>query len=136
MINKTNPALFQAFERSRKNNIPNRITFYDERNHPCLTIGNTTYKNGVSKRLAEYEDTGLSPEDVVKMQKDMKQLWSLFITLVAAIISILVSFGFALAVAMISGERDYGLITFAFIMAGMTVCFGYGLKWYNNKNQK
>lgn len=41
-----------------------RLTFWDDFNEPCFRIGDTTYRNEISRRLAAYEDTGYSPEEV------------------------------------------------------------------------
>ena len=51
-----------------------RITFNDDFNEPCYRVGDTVYKNDVSRRLAAYEDTGLEPEEIVQLIDKRKGL--------------------------------------------------------------
>lgn len=46
-----------------------RLTFYDTRNKPCYKIGNSEHTNAVAERLAAYEDTGLTPEEIIKLKE-------------------------------------------------------------------
>ena len=42
-----------------------RLTFLDSFKEPCYRLDNTVYKNEISQRLAAYEDTGMTPEEII-----------------------------------------------------------------------
>ena len=109
-----------------------RITFYNERNKPYYKVGNIEYTNKVAKRLADYEDTGLTPEKVVEMKKTVKEL----IMLVVGLISSIISIGVAIIVTKLSGEIFFGALVSAFIMTITTYITGYGLKRHDQKRKK
>lgn len=49
-----------------------RLTYLDSFGEPCYRLNNTVYKNEVSFRLAEYENTGLTPKEINRMVKEME----------------------------------------------------------------
>ena len=50
----------------------NRLTFVDAFGEPCYKLGDTVYKNEISRLLAAYENTGLTPEEINRMVEQLE----------------------------------------------------------------
>lgn len=115
-----------------------RLTFYDSRNKPCYKIGNSEHTNAVAERLAAYEDTGLTPEDVVRLksknssEKNGCKIYNSSLQFVLGIGSFFVFFIITVLAGLLAyffGGDKFSIVVACIITAIIMACIsGFGVR--------